>query len=86
MTDGCFHDNDKFTIAPPLDCEKLEELFRHKIFLMNSPFQKQSFLSCTNTGIKRMFVQEQTHRVSMFLIGFPNGAQSGRMYSHRSRE
>ena len=32
MTDGCFHDSDKFTIAPPLDCEKLENLFRHKIF------------------------------------------------------
>ncbi|MBF0548691.1 MAG: transposase [Candidatus Riflebacteria bacterium] len=32
VTDGCFHGDDKFNIASPLDCEKLEELFRIKLF------------------------------------------------------
>jgi hypothetical protein len=32
LTDGCFHDNGMFRVAPRFDPQALEEIFRHKVF------------------------------------------------------
>ena len=32
LTDGCFHDNGMFRVAPHFDPKALEEIFRHKVF------------------------------------------------------
>ena len=33
-TDGCFYDDDAFTVCPPPNTGDLEELFRHEVFKM----------------------------------------------------
>jgi hypothetical protein len=32
LTDGCFHDNGMFRVAPRFDPQALEEIFKHKVF------------------------------------------------------
>jgi len=34
VTDGCFYGRGIFRVAPPLELEKLETIFQHKVFRM----------------------------------------------------
>ncbi|MFO7715396.1 MAG: hypothetical protein R6V78_13235, partial [Desulfosarcina sp.] len=34
LSDGCFHENEMFTVSPAVDTRTIEHLFRHKVLKM----------------------------------------------------